>query len=67
MNHHLGEGAFLDNFPVFEDTLMEENKKKAVESPLSDHEKKAAMNTLAKLHRRTGHPSNNALSNCLTV
>ncbi|CAK9061025.1 Retrovirus-related Pol polyprotein from transposon RE1 (Retro element 1) (AtRE1) [Includes: Protease RE1 [Durusdinium trenchii] len=65
MNHSLDGGAFAESFPIFDDTLMEDEKELNLEKPLSDSERKMAMQTLAKLHRRTGHPSNHALSGCL--
>ena len=66
MIHGTDYDVFPKVFPVFDDTIMEEpDAKTSSLVPLSDMEKKNVEKTLHKLHRRSGHPSNQALAACL--
>ena len=61
------ENAFPQVFPVFhEKEILEEPEEKTKSFvPLTQVEKKNVEKSLHKLHRRTGHPSNQALASCL--
>ena len=56
-------GVFPQAYPVFE--ADEDKKEVMLPSPLTESEKKEARKMLSKLHRKTGHPSNHALSSTL--
>ena len=51
-------------FPAFPTDSLSEDKKMSYE-PLTEKEKQASLRLIEKLHRRTGHPSNSALSSTL--
>ena len=56
-------GVFPQAYPVFE--AEEKQKTKVLPDPLTEEERKEAKKMLSKLHRKTGHPSNHALSSTL--
>jgi len=56
-------GVFPQAYPVFE--AEEKHKEKILPDPLTEEERKEAKKMLSKLHRKTGHPSNHALSSTL--
>ena len=64
----VGAQGVLPAYPVFDTRDMDieekEVKKKRV-TPLSEAEKKGVEKMLGRLRKRTGHPSNAALSGCL--
>jgi hypothetical protein len=60
------QDAFPKIYPAFDDDIMDEPEKPSPDlQPLTEAEIKEASKVLHKLHRRTGHPSNQALSSVL--
>ena len=58
--------AFPKIYPVIEEDILDEPEKPQSQlQPLSEAEAKEASKVLHKLHRRTGHPSNQALASVL--
>eukprot|EP00435_Cladocopium_sp_Y103_P064584 s563_g26.t1 len=63
MRNNTQQGIFPCCYPAM--PVEDESHGKTSFQPLSDTEKKASMKLLDKLHRRTGHPSNQALAETL--
>ncbi|CAK9112618.1 unnamed protein product, partial [Durusdinium trenchii] len=52
-------------YPVFGTGDMEPERPKKTYEPLNEKEKRGVLQMLERLHKKTGHPSNAALSSCL--
>ena len=65
MFSQVDQSVFPSLYPVFETDPLRDDVAKETIQPLDEKEKKMALRMLEKLHRKTGHPSNAALSQCL--
>lgn len=65
MFSQVDQTVFPSLYPVFDTDSLRDDVVKETVQPLEDKEKKMALRMLEKLHRKTGHPSNAALSQCL--
>lgn len=57
--------SVIPAYPVFGTGDLVPEKPKKVYEPLSEKEKKGVLQILERLRKKTGHPSNAALSSCL--